>query len=190
MTDEALLAAWRAGDRGAGDELLGRHFDSVLRFFRSKLGDDVEDLLQRTFLDCVEGKAQIAGSGFRGYLFAVARNRLFDHLRSKYRRPGVVDIGEISVADLGTTPSGHVARDQRRALVQRALTLISVDHQIALELTYWEGLAGAEIATVLNISEHTVRSRLARAREALREALASLTSTAEADAMLVDFGGA
>ena len=123
-------------------------------------------------------------------MFGVARHRLFDHLRAKYRRPGTVDIGETSVADLGTTPSGHLARNQRQALVQRALTMISVDHQIALELTYWEGLSGADVAVVLDVAEPTVRSRLARARDALRERLAELTTAAEADAMLAEFGRA
>ena len=41
--DLELLEAWRAGDRAAGQRLIGRYFDSIARFFRSKLGDDVED---------------------------------------------------------------------------------------------------------------------------------------------------
>ena len=38
--DLALLVAWRAGDRGAGEALLARHFDTVCRFFHNKVGDD------------------------------------------------------------------------------------------------------------------------------------------------------
>ena len=191
VTDEELLRAWQGGDRIAGDQLLARHFDSVCRFFRSKLGDDVEDLIQRTFLDCVESRDHIHEGGFRPYLFTVARNRLFDHLRGKYRRPAAIDLGEISVEDLGTTPSQHVARNQRQALLQQALRQVTLDQQIAIELAYWEELDGPSIAKVLGIPENTVRSRLARARESLREVLAKLApSQAIADASLAALGAA
>ncbi len=167
-SDTELLAAWRQGDRDAGDELIRNHFSSICRFFRSKLGDNVEDLVQRTFLDCVESRDRVADDGFRAYLFAVARNRLRDHLRQSYRRPELVDLGAHSVADLGTSPSGVAARNQEEQLLLAAMREISIDQQIALELAYWEGMRGREIATVLGIGENTVRSRLARARDALR----------------------
>ncbi|MCA9710479.1 MAG: sigma-70 family RNA polymerase sigma factor [Myxococcales bacterium] len=171
--DEALLDAWRAGDRDAGDQLIGRHFDAVLRFFRSKLGDDVEDLVQRTFLDCVEGRDRIRQPSFRAYLFGVARHRLFDHLRRDLRRPAG-SLGEISMIDLRTRPSTHLARAEHQALVLEAMQALPLDFQIALELAYWEDLRGAEIAAVLEISEHTVRSRLSRGRAMLREQLGAL----------------
>jgi RNA polymerase sigma factor (sigma-70 family) len=189
VSDEDLLRAWQGGDRAAGDQLLARHFDSVCRFFRSKLGDDVEDLIQRTFLDCVESRDHIRDGGFRPFLFAVARNRLFDHLRKKLARPQPIDLGEISVEDLGTTPSQHVARNQRQALLLRALRQVPLDQQIAIELAYWEDLDGPAIAQVLGIPPNTVRSRLARAREALRDQVVKLSPTpALAEASLAALG--
>ena len=175
VPDAELLAAWRDGDRDAGDALIGRYFDPVCRFFRSKLGDDVEDLIQRTFLDCLESRDGLRGPSFRSFLFAVARNRLFDHLRAGVRRP-IDALGEKSIADLRTRPSGHLVREEEKDLVARALQAIPVDFQIALELAYWEDLAGAEIAAVLDISEHTVRSRLSRGRVMLRDALQRLAT--------------
>jgi RNA polymerase sigma factor (sigma-70 family) len=170
--DVELLDAWCAGDRHAGDALVRRYFDPVRRFFRSKLGDEVEDLIQGTFLDCVERRADIRDDdGFRGYLFAIARNRLNEHLRARYRAPEKVDLSTLSVADLATSPSQLVARSQEERLLVAALRLIPIDHQIAIELAYWEELSGREMAIALGIAENTVRSRLARARDALREAL-------------------
>jgi len=170
--DLALLAAWKGGDAGAGDRLLAGHFDGVLRFFRSKLGDDVEDLVQRTFLDLLEAVADDQPLSFRAYLFTIARRRLLDHLRARYRpNADLALVTSLSVADLGTSPSGIVARGQQERALLAALRTLSVDHQVALELAYWEDLSGREIAQVLGIAEHTVRSRLARARDALREAL-------------------
>ncbi len=177
LDDAGLLDAWRSGDRDAGDALIGRHFDAVCRFFRSKLGDDVEDLVQRTFLDCVESRDRIRQPSFRAYLFSVARHRLFDHLRQGLRRPTEA-LGERSITELRTHLSHRLARAQQQALVVQAMQTLPVDFQIALELAYWEDMRGAEIAAVLQISEHTVRSRLSRARGLLRERVETLTAPA------------
>jgi RNA polymerase sigma-70 factor (ECF subfamily) len=175
MTDDwELFSAWREGDAQAGNELVARHFSAISRFFRSKLGDDVEDLIQQTFLGCVEGRDRIEGGSFRSYLFGVATRRLYSHLRATYKTPQEIDFSVSSLADLGTTPREGVARNQRAQLLQSALTQIPVDAQITLELAYWEGLSGAEIAIALGIEEGTVRSRLTRARNRLREVVKSL----------------
>lgn len=177
--DWELLTAWRAGDAQAGNELVAAHFPAVSRFFRGKLGDDVDDLLQQTFLACVEARDRIEGASFRSYLFAVATRRLFDHLRSRYKAGAEVAFSAVSLAYLGTTPSEGAARNERARLLQTALRQIPVEAQIALELAYWEGLSGAEIAVALDLEPATVRSRLTRAREHLREAVLALGGDAE-----------
>ena len=174
--DDELLIAWRDGDRGAGDALVARWFEPVCRFFRSKLGDDVEDLIQRTFLDCLESRDRVRSTSFRSFLFAVARNRLFDELRRDLRKP-VDQLGTISIAELRTRPSERIARSQDRDAVIRAMQTLPLDMQITLELAYWEDLGGSEIAAALGISEHTVRSRLSRARGLVRDELDVSSST-------------
>jgi RNA polymerase sigma-70 factor (ECF subfamily) len=177
VEDPELLAAWRGGDRKAGDALIQRHFDPVCRFFRSKLGDDVEDLIQRTFLDLVELAGRTEVDSVRATVFTIARRRLIDHLRARYQHESDERVTSMSMADLGTSPSGVVARGQEERLLGEAMRAISLDHQIALELAYWEELSSAEIAAVLGIAEPTVRSRLARARVALREQVERLAAT-------------
>jgi RNA polymerase sigma-70 factor (ECF subfamily) len=185
--DVELLEAWRHGDQHAGDALLARHFDAVCRFFRSKLGDDVEDLIQRTFLDCVESRDRVTPRvGFRAYLFGIARNRLYDHLRRANRRPSPIDGNVESVEDLGTSPSARVVRGEEQRLLLRALRRIPTDAQVLLELAYWEGLRGPELAVVLGIPENTVRSRLSRARAALRRQVESLASSPEISASTLE----
>ena len=176
-SDSELLATWREGDQGAGNDLVSRHFAAVSRFFRSKVGADAADLISATFLACVEGKDRIGAAGFRAYLFGVARRRLADHFRG---RRDVIDLSAVSLVDLRTSPSGKLARAESGALLRQALERIAVDDQIALELAYWEELSGAEIAEVLGVAENTARSRLARARVRLRDALEALASPAEA----------
>ena len=73
--DFETLDRWRAGDRAAGNELLRRHFDGLYRFFRNKVDEGVDDLIQRSFLACVESKDRFRKqASFRTYLFTVARH--------------------------------------------------------------------------------------------------------------------
>jgi RNA polymerase sigma factor (sigma-70 family) len=176
VDDREELRAWSRGDKAAGDALILRHFDPICRFFRSKLGDDVEDLIQRTFLELLEVAGRSEIENVRAMLFTIAHRRLLDHLRTVYRAPAE-RVTSLSVADLGTSPSRAAGRSEEERLLHEALRRISLEHQVVLELAYWEDLNGPEIAQVLAIAENTVRSRLARAREALREQLAKLGRT-------------
>lgn len=171
--DFALLQAWRDGDRDAGDLLLTRYFEVVCRFMRNRAdARDVEDLVQATFLDCVENRTRIRAEGsFRGFILAVARYRFYDHLRARKPDRDAATMSNLSLVDLGTTPSRRVARDQEAQLLWAALDSIPSEQQMALELAYWEGFSGPEIAAVLGVEAGTVRSRLTRARTALREQL-------------------
>ncbi len=175
--DFELLAAWREGDKAAGSELFSRHFSAVNRFFRSKVDGGVEDLVQSTFLACVEARDNFRGvSSFRGYLFGIARNHLFGHYR---RRDREVDFETCSVIDLGGSPSQALGGREEQRLLLHALRCLPLEHQIVVELYYWEGLKGPELAAVLDVSPHTVRSRLSRARASLRECVERLASGQE-----------
>ncbi|MEM6990001.1 MAG: sigma-70 family RNA polymerase sigma factor [Myxococcota bacterium] len=192
--DPDLLAAWRAGDTTAGNALVQRHFDAVYSFFRTKFDRDVDDLVQKTFLACVEAGDSFRGdSSFRTFLFAIARNQLRQLLRKELGRPNLDGVTS-SMADSARSPSSFVhARGRQRSLLQ-ALRAIPLDAQIAVELFYWEGLSGAELARVLDGPEGTARTRLRAARQALRDALSRIdprsTSAASQDETLAQWVGA
>ena len=178
-TDGDLLELWRGGDRAAGEELVQRYWKAIAGFFRAKVGDQSGDLIAQTFLACVEGKDRIEGEDVRAYVFSIARRRLADHFRRSAASP-VVDCSMTSIADLATGASSLLVRHQEGALLREALRRIPIDDQLALELTYVEGLSGREVARVLEIPENTLRSRLGRAREKLRQRLLELGSAEEA----------
>ncbi|MEX1366085.1 MAG: sigma-70 family RNA polymerase sigma factor [Nannocystaceae bacterium] len=178
-TDEELLEAWRRGDRKAGNELFQRHFEAVRRFFTNKVDHEVEELVQQTFVRCVEGRDRYEGrSSFRTYLFAVAHNVLRELFRRR-RRDQRIDFEHSSVRDLGAGPSSVLAgRREQRALLE-ALRSIPIDYQVVLELYYWEQLTGVQLGEVLGIPENTARSRVRRAKEMLAEALAHIEASPE-----------
>lgn len=178
VSDEALLESWRDGDRNAGEILLRRHFDTLYGFFRGKIEDRaaVEDLVQRTMMATMRGRAGFrSDASFRTWLFVIARNELCGQLRASHRTPEVVDLGEMSIAELSSFgPNRVVARLKDARLLLEALRRIPLDLQIAIELTYWENLSATDVADVLEIPPGTVKSRLRRAKEALQEAMVGL----------------
>lgn len=178
-TDAELLAAWRDGDRQAGGELFDRHFDAISRFFANKIGDDHEELVQLTFARCTESRDAFRGdASVRSYLFGIACNVLRDHLRRHLRDRERLRPAEHSVEDLGLPGPSTIAgarREQRILLA--ALRRLPLDHQIALELFYWERLSAARIGAALDLPEGTVRSRLRLAKERLRGHVDELART-------------
>jgi RNA polymerase sigma-70 factor (ECF subfamily) len=186
--DLELLDAWRSGDEDAGNELFDRHFEALYRFFRNKIGDGMDDLVQLTMLACVKGRDRFRqDSSFRTYLFATARNVLYQHFDKRGREAERMDYGTVSVMDLGESPSRVVAARNEQRLLAGALRRLPLDDQIALELYYWESLSGPELAAALELTEPAVRSRLRRALERLRAAIAELaTSPAELESVSTD----
>jgi RNA polymerase sigma-70 factor (ECF subfamily) len=175
-TDAELLEAWRAGEPDAGRELFERHISSVSRFFRNKVGEEREDLIQRTFLSCVEARDRIReGASFRHYVLRVARSKLYDHIA---RRKGSVhrpDPMTRSVVDIGISPSVVIAKNQQDQLLLHALRTLPLELQMMLELHYWEGMSTHDLALVFDIPRGTVKTRMFRARSLLRDQLEQLS---------------
>jgi len=182
VTDDVeLLNAWKSGDKQAGAVLFERHYRSVLRFFHNKCGDQARDLIQRTFLRCLEARDRIhEGSNFRAYLFGVARNVLLEHFRSVRRQGDLFDVMKTTAADISPqpTPSTVLAKKREVGLLMRALRRIPIELQITLELYYWEHMQGREIALVFGVPEGTVRTRLRRARQLLVREIEVLAASA------------
>lgn len=178
-TDQALLAAWREGDKKSGERLFARHFETIYRFFRTKVSDDVGDLVQSTFLGAAESRDRIRpDTSVRAYLLGIAHKKLLMHWRAKSKNDRL-DFSISSLAALGERPSEIMLREAEHRLLVRALSSIPLDLQIVLELYYWQELSGPELAHVLAIPEGTMRSRLRRAIAMLREALDALEGTEE-----------
>ena len=165
--DIALLAAWRGGDRQAGEQLMRTYYPPVLGFFRMRVPDVAEDLTQRTLLACTEGRGRVAGASFRGFVFGVARKMLYKHLKAmdrNHKRSTMVGPPPPSTL----TPTTIMAIRQEHWLLLQALQQLGRDQQVVLALHYVSCLRAREIAEAMDVPVSTVTTRLARARRALK----------------------
>jgi RNA polymerase sigma-70 factor (ECF subfamily) len=177
-SDATLVDSWRAGDREAGKRLYERHYAAIARFFRNKVGEAGPDLIQRTFLACVEGRERFRNeASFRSYLFSIAYKVLCKHYREQRRDQTRVDFAEASAHELASLLSAVAARQEQRLLLE-GLRRLPVDYQVVLELHYWEGLSAAELAEALAMPLGTAKTRLRRGRELLEQRLQELSASA------------
>jgi len=174
-SDPELLAAWRQGDRRAGQVLFARYFEPVSRFFANKLGRGQDDLVQETFEACVRGRDRLRhDTSFRSYLFAVAFNVLKAHFRRQRSHARIDALGSASIHDLAPGPSTVARTVEQEGLLLEALRRIPLDLQVVLELRYWEDMSSTEIGAVLDLPSPTVRSRLQRGRALLERTITEL----------------
>lgn len=173
--DAQLLYRWSVGDNNAGRVLYDRHYRVVQRFFRSKVPEASEDLSQKTWMAVHRSGHNMRKKGsFRAFLLGIARNQLLHHFRSNGRDRLVFNGEEHCCEDLRTGPFGRVAKCERYKHLVKALRRIPLDHQILIELYYWERMNSREISEVLGIPPSTIRQRKKRAMKELRDALQTL----------------
>jgi RNA polymerase sigma factor (sigma-70 family) len=176
LSDEQLLMEWRAGEARAGELLFNRHFETARRHLVNRVenANDVEDLVQRAFLACVEARDRV--DRFRPYLLGTIRQLVYAYWTGRSRARSNVPIEGIPIADHTSSPSSMAARSVRERRVLEALRCLPLREQIALELFYWERLTGRELAQVLGVPESTARSVLRRAKSAFGQEVRRMES--------------
>ncbi len=166
ISDEVLMLAFQRGSREAFDELYERYRSPLYGFFRRRLDGEgrAEDLAQETFLAVIRSVERYEPRALvRTYLYAIAMNLLMSERRK--RRPDGPDIDSI------TEPVAHGSTESDLWLREGLQKLSEMEREI-LMLREYEQLSYGEIAEVLQLPLNTVRSRLFRARMALKEHLA------------------
>jgi RNA polymerase sigma-70 factor, ECF subfamily len=169
-TDEKLMLAFVQGSPEAFTELFGRYRQAIYAFFYRRLPDPshAEELSQETFLAVVHSAKRYEPRAlFRTYLYAIAFQILRAHRRKMVFRAAFF-AAPASVPDPARPDSAEAVLLIRRAIAK----LDATDREILL-LREFEQLTYAEIADLLRLPVNTVRSRLFRARTALRELLES-----------------
>lgn len=170
-SDEVLMAAYRAGDRGAFDALFSRYAPRLRQTLGRRInrGEDVADLVQQTFLQLHRARADFReGAKLRPWLYTIALNLARQYFRRKGRRPET-GLGEFEPPERGQQGDPErpaVARELREALA----TLPEAQREV-IELHWFEGLPFKEVAQVVGASESAVKVRAHRGYEKLRTRL-------------------
>jgi RNA polymerase sigma-70 factor (ECF subfamily) len=160
-SDETLIAEFRRGSREAFEELFARYREPLCGFFRRRLEsrERAEDLTQETFLAVIRGAARWEPRALvRTWLYGIALKLLYAERRKLKRSSPLAD------SAAGGAPENAL-------WVRQALAKLDETEREILMLREYEQLNYAEIAELLRIPVNTVRSRLFRARMALRDCL-------------------
>lgn len=167
--DIDLLEAWRSGDGRAGERLLDRHSGAIVGFFKRKARNDAEDLAHTTFMRMLESRDRVHDAGaFRAYALGIARNVLREHVRELGRTRNI-DPEVDALAQLAPGPSTVASEREEHQLLVDGLRRLSVGDQTIVELFYWEGLDSGALGAIVGMPASSVRTRLSRARERLKQ---------------------
>jgi RNA polymerase sigma-70 factor, ECF subfamily len=187
--DTDLVELCRQGDPEAFARLVGVHERMVFNLAARLLGDaeEARDLAQEVFLQVYRHLGRFEGrSSLKTWIHRIVVNQCHNRRRFWHRRRAekTCPIEDLTAADeakvvaaraqVGTDPFDQLERSERARRVQTALLEVPFHHRTVLILREVEGLSCEAIATTLGLPEGTVKSRLARAREALRVRLLSI----------------
>jgi len=184
--DAELVSRWQAGDASAFEALVRRHERRVFRLLLRMLGtrEEAEDAAQEAFLSLHRHGHRFRGEArFSTFIYRVAANAALNRRRSLGRaraREKELALRQAAGTDLPASPrdpEGSASGAQLQARIQDALLELPDDLRMAVVLYDIEGQSYKEIAQALGIPEGTVKSRIHRARNALRGLLRELVGT-------------
>lgn len=180
--DVALIQAIAVGEARALDELYTRHGPSLLSYLTAYTNDRqlAEEVLQDVMLAVWDNAASFRGdSKVRTWMLVIARNRALNAQRRKM--PDIVSIEDVyEPASTDTEPLERLARQSQMAMLRAALDQLPGVHREILVLVFFHQLSGVEVAEVLGINIGTVKSRLHRAKEALRRVMQMMGEASDA----------
>jgi RNA polymerase sigma-70 factor, ECF subfamily len=179
QSDAELIVLLRAGQTDAMGILYGRHAGLVYGVALQVLADahEAEDLAQDIFLSLMQAGGYDPKRGaLRTFLAILTRSRAIDRLRSQTRTQARLRKQALDerAGERLDTPVEAISQIEQSQEVQAALAQLSSSEQEVLKMAYYEGLSQSKIATRLDISLGTVKSRSRRGLLKLRQALSSV----------------
>jgi RNA polymerase sigma-70 factor (ECF subfamily) len=186
-TDSQLLAAAQDGDPKALDELIQRHQRRVYRFGLKMCRDseDAKDVLQETLIAAARTIRDFRGaSSVSTWLYTIARSFCIKHRRRSKFAPGQEEsldarepgLEARQVMDPTRGADEELSGRQVEGAIEQAIARLDPMYREVLVLRDVEGLSAPEVAEVMGLTVEAVKSRLHRARLAVREAVEPLLS--------------
>lgn len=177
LPDRLLFDLMRLEDKAAFKIIYDRYFDALYAHAYKRLKDEEEarDVVQEIFTILWEKRQQIVPKGnLSGYLYTSVRNRIFNIVAHK--KVAIVHLQSLqSFIDRGECQTDHLVREKElRAIIEEEIAALPDKMQEIFELSRTTYLNHKEIATVLKLSEHTVKKQISNALRILRTKLGLL----------------
>ncbi len=172
-SDAELMVRVREGDRDAFADLVGRHKDAVVSYLTRLTGnrDRAEDLAQETFLRLFRSARDYTEQGYlRAYLFRIATNLVRSEERRERRLRLLTPFLPREEHAEPAAPSGLLRRELHRE-VSAAVAKLPLRYRVPLVLHEIEGWSYVDIAQEIGCREGTVKSRVHRGRQQLKQKL-------------------
>jgi RNA polymerase sigma-70 factor (ECF subfamily) len=177
-SDERLVERARARDGAAFELLMRRHNQRVYRVVRSVLrdADEIEDVIQQAYLQAFLHLDQFGGNArWSTWVCRIAINEALARLRQRGRFVSIEALSEDAMADASKGPTNDPERvtagREFGQLVERAIDELPDIYRGVLIMREVEGLSTGETAAILDVEPEVVKTRLHRARAALRAAI-------------------
>lgn len=174
MNDGAILRSMQSKDPRALEKLMDKYIPYVSAIVwnflhTSMTKEDAEEVVSDVFLTAWNRSGEIYPDGLKSWLGAVARHKALQKLRKAgFDLPLEEDVLDLPDAD---TPEASVTRTEEAKLVRQAVdTLGEPDREIFLR-HYWFAQTVSQISHQMQINESTIKTKLRRGRQRLKEML-------------------
>ena len=183
MNEQTLIRAAQCGDLEAFNELVLLYQDFLFRVAMNILGDEdaAADATQQALLSAFRSMGSFRGGSLRSWLSRITVNACYDEIRRVSRKKNVPlqiydehneEMEPASwLADPGPSPEEQAERSDLMNAIRDSLRALPDHYRLVVQLVDVEGLSYEETAATLNLPIGTVKSRLARARDALRSSM-------------------
>mgnify|MGYP000731621043 CR=1 FL=1 len=178
MTEQELVRAAAGGDTEAFERLVRTYENKIYHLALRMCGssEEASDIAQEAFLAAWRGLPSFRGeANFATWLYRLTSNAAIDYLRRQKKERGDMSLDDedlgLDAVDTGPGPQDAAERTEVRTAVAAGLQQLSEGHRQVLVLREIQGLSYEEIADVLEVDLGTVKSRISRARTALRKIL-------------------
>ncbi len=182
MTENDLIKKCKKGSREAFNALFSRYQSQVINMAYGMLSDkeDACDAAQEVFIRVYKNidsfKEQ---SSFATWLYRITMNICSDILRKRQRNSDIISISDMNgddgreteIKDDSPTVEEHMELSERQAAVRQAINELKEEYRAVIILCDIEGMSYDEISEILKIPNGTVKSRINRARNALKKNL-------------------
>lgn len=173
MDEDKIVQRARRGDAAAFEQLVTAYRDRVYRLALRLCGNgaDADEAAQEAFLAAWKGLPNFRGeSKFSTWLYQLVNHAAIDLLRRE-KRHAAGDMEEVDAPDSAPSPQQQAERNEQRQAVRDAVLHLPPEQRQVVVLRFMEELSYEEIGAALHLPVGTVKSRLNRAKAALREIL-------------------